>query len=240
MQEAEPHLVGKHGGAERLLSRLPPLQRVVADTDRVDEADPLQGGHAPHGAAVRNERVGLVHLVEVDPTDAKPVGAGHRPLFDHRSHRQHREQLGGDDGRPARAGLPQRAAQDPFAAPERVDLGRVEERHTKLTCPPDDRRCLAGRVGGAVAPLLGAELPGTQPDRGDFLLCGYSIDIPHHSSERYAEPARDLAMPDASVTGSGLISASSTGASRSRSAPVIEKDLRRPADRPIVAARVEL
>src|SRR5207247_5582892 len=85
--------------------------------------------------------------------------------------------------------LAKRLAQDPLAAPETVDLGGVEERDPQLECAADDRvRDLLG-VLVAVSPIPGPELPGTQPDLGNF-PGGADIQITHGSSARPAAAAQ--------------------------------------------------
>ena len=94
---------------------------------------------------------------------------------------QHREHLGRDDHVVGPAGGAQRGAEDALAAAEPVDLGGVEDGHPELAGPGHDPGGLAVVVGGAVAPLAGAELPGAQADHG-VPLRGVELDVAHGSS----------------------------------------------------------
>jgi len=140
----------------------------------------LQRAHAAHDRPVPDQRIGLVHLVQVEPADPEPVRAGHRALLHHRGDRQDREDLRGQEGR--LPGLAQGLAQDPLAAAETVELGRVEQGHAQLQGPAHDGVCLLLGVGRPVAPVPGAELPGAQPDPGNLHI---SVDVqkPHDSSQ---------------------------------------------------------
>jgi MFS family permease len=87
------NLVAEHAAAERLLRRLPAVERVVADADLADQADALQRPHPRHDHRVGHQRVRLMHLVQVEPADAEPVRAGDRPLLHHRRQRRDRQDL---------------------------------------------------------------------------------------------------------------------------------------------------
>jgi hypothetical protein len=105
-----------------------------------------------------------MHLVQVEPTGAEPVRAGHRALLDDRGDRQQREDLRGQEDRvPVVA---ERRAEDTLAAPQPVDLGGVEHGDAELHRPAHDGVRLLPGVALAVAPFPGAELPGAQPDPG--------------------------------------------------------------------------
>src|SRR6185437_10577288 len=139
--------------------------------------------------AVADYRISLVHLVQVEVAGAQPVRAGHGALFHHRRHRQHRQDLGGQED--TLVVLPQRLAQDFFAAPEPVDLSSVEQGDTQLQRPAHDGpRDLVG-VPFPVSPLPGPELPGSQTNLGD-LLRGADVQITHdpsvHPAPRYRTP----------------------------------------------------
>ena len=162
-----------------MLGRAPAPQGVVADTHLVDQPHPLQRVHTAHDRPVADQRIRLVHLVEIEAVGPKPVRAGHSPLLNHRGDRHQRENLRRQEHRlPV---LAKRLAQDPLAAPETVDLGGVEERDPQLECAADDRvRDLLG-VLVAVSPVPGPELPGAQPDLGN-LPGGADVQITHGSS----------------------------------------------------------
>jgi hypothetical protein len=99
VDEVVADLVAQHAAAQRLLGGAPAVQRVVADADLADQPDPLQRAHAAHDRPVPDQRVRLVHLVQVDVADAEPVRAGHRALLDDRGDREQREDLGGQEDR---------------------------------------------------------------------------------------------------------------------------------------------
>jgi hypothetical protein len=48
---------------------------------------------AAHDRPVPDQRVGLMHLVQVEAADAEAVRAGHRALLDDRGDREQREEL---------------------------------------------------------------------------------------------------------------------------------------------------
>jgi hypothetical protein len=99
VDEVVTDLVAQHAAAQRPLGGAPAVQRVVADADLADQADPLERAHAAHDGPVPDHRVGLVHLVQVDAADAEPVRAGNRALLDDRGDREHREDLRGHEDR---------------------------------------------------------------------------------------------------------------------------------------------
>ena len=177
--EAVPDLVAQHPGAERVFGRDPAAQRVVADAHLVDQPCPLQRAHAAHDRPIPDSRVGLVNLVQVELARAEPAGARDRALLHHRGDRHHRQDLRRQEDR--LEVVAQRRAENPLAAPEPVDLGGVEQRDAKLERAADDGRGLRSGVRVAVAPLTGAELPGTEADLGD-LLGRVHVQIAHGTS----------------------------------------------------------
>jgi hypothetical protein len=99
VHEVVADLVAQHAAAQRPLGGAPAVQRVVADADLADQPDPLQRAHAAHDRPVPDQRVGLMHLVQVDVADAEAVRAGHRALLDDRGDREQREDLRGQEDR---------------------------------------------------------------------------------------------------------------------------------------------
>jgi hypothetical protein len=169
VHEVVADLVAQHAAAQRLLGGAPAVQRVVADADLGDQPDPLQRAHAAHERPVPDQRVRLVHLVQVEAAGAEAVRAGHRALLDDRGGREHREDLGRQEDRlpVLRQHLPQGRAEDPLAAAEAVDLRGVEQGHAQLQRAAHDGVRLLPGVVPAVAPLPGTELPGAQSDPGN-------------------------------------------------------------------------
>ena len=188
VDEAVADLVAQHAAAQRLLGGAPAVQRVVADAYLGDQPDPLQRAHAAHDRPVPDQRVGLVHLVQVETADAEPVRAGHRALLHDGGNREEREELRGQEGRfPA---FRQRRAEDPLAAAEPVELRGVEQGDAEFDRAAHDGLRLAPGVGLAVSPLPGAELPAAEPDPRD-LRRRSRFEVTHES---YVRPCYHLSL----------------------------------------------
>src|SRR5262249_10087793 len=153
------HLVRDYGPAESLLRVLPTREREVADAGVADEALVENAPHAVHRRTVQHERVGPVHLVQVDDIDAEPAGTGMRPLPDDR---RQRHQLRSKDHIAASAA--NRRAENALRLAVPVGLGRINEVDAEVKGPLGNHAGFVTRVVVAVTPVARAELPAAQPD----------------------------------------------------------------------------
>src|SRR5664279_504337 len=81
--QAEANLVGEDGLPEAALADTPTLEGVVADPDVAHEALLEECSQRCHCRACRHERVGEMHLVEVDRLYPEPPQAApHLPVDD--------------------------------------------------------------------------------------------------------------------------------------------------------------
>src|SRR5262249_15859656 len=130
--------------------------RGVADEFVVED-----GPETDHGRAIRDDRVGPVHLIQVDGIDAEPACARLCSLLDDRRQRQEREQLRGEEHVVAPAA--NRLAHDALRLAIGVDLGRVDEVDAEVKGAFDDRTRITTGIVVAVAPVTRAELPTAEP-----------------------------------------------------------------------------
>ena len=93
VDQAVTNLVREHRPTERGFGSSPARKRVVADANLADKAYVLKCAHAAHRRLLAHERVGLMHLVEVESADPEPLRAGDAALLDDRRQGQQREQL---------------------------------------------------------------------------------------------------------------------------------------------------
>jgi len=163
--EGEVHLVADDWPPECGVGFLPPRERVVRHARGADGTAVEQFAHPRHDHRVGHHRVGLVDLVERDPVELQPAGAGTLTLLDHGREGCDRHDLARHHHLGAL--VAERFAEDVLAPAEAVDLGRVEQGHAEGQRTLDDVGGRAGRVAAAVAPLAGAELPGAQSDSAD-------------------------------------------------------------------------
>lgn len=198
--EAVAHLVAQHPGAECVLGLPPAAQRVVADPDLADQARALQCAHAAHDDGLPEKRVGLVHLVEIDPADAEPMRARHGPPPDDGRKRRDRKDLRGEEY--LVSATADRLAEDPLAASEPVDFGGVQQGHAKLQRAPHDSPRLLLGVWLTVSPFTGPELPGSEPYLGDLRGC-VNAQVPHDHSIRYSPGGHAGISPALAVRASG-------------------------------------
>ena len=141
----------------------------VAHADRVDLAGAIEPRQRLGGVVDRHQRIGPVHLVEVDRVDAQPAQRRLRFLDDAlRAAVAKRAAvvpaepgLGGDDGALALAVLRQRPADDLLGAAEAVHRRGVDQRDAVI----ERRMNGADRVRlVAAAPHPAADRPGAEPD----------------------------------------------------------------------------
>jgi hypothetical protein len=164
--EREGDLVADHRLTEGGVGGPPSLQGVVGDPDRADPPFPQQRPHPGHRHRVRDDGVGLVHLVQRDAVELEAAGAALVPVADDGGERRHREDLAGDDDRAAVT--TERLAEDLLAAPEAVDLRGVEEGDAEFPGATHDVPRGPAGVVLAVAPLLRPELPRAQTHSADL------------------------------------------------------------------------
>src|SRR5258706_5949086 len=135
---------------------------MVADANVSQQAAFHQLPHARHRRAWRKHGARPVLLVQVDPIDSQPPGAGARLRRD-LNRKPDREKLGGEEHLVATTA--NRLTDDALGLPERIDLSGIDQRHPKVQRAMHDLYRLAARVLRPVSPLAGAELPGAEPDR---------------------------------------------------------------------------
>ena len=83
--------------------------------------------------------------------------------------------------------LRQRGADDPLRASGTVCLGSVDQRYPELNRATQQRRGDLRGVTFAVAPLPGAELPGTKPNAGD--VKPGRLHVTHHELQPVSSAA---------------------------------------------------
>ena len=108
-------------------------------------------------------------VIEIEGVDTEPApAAGGLPCQD-RLRRSNRQEFRGDDevGALDRGDLRERCADDPLRSRRPVCLGGIDQGYPELDRLAQQRRGDLRRVSLAVAPLPGAELPGSEPDLGD-------------------------------------------------------------------------
>jgi hypothetical protein len=138
----------------------------------------LQGAHPAHRRAVPDDRVRLVHLVEIEVLQPEALRARNSTLLDDRRERQDGEDLGRDERHVALS--LERTTENALTASEPVDLGGVEERDPELQRTLDDAHSLNPCIAVAVAPLARPELPRTKADLRDRLR-EIERQVPHRS-----------------------------------------------------------
>ena len=162
LEQAEVHLVREDRAPELTLGGTPAIGREVAHPDVVHRSCILEPTHALHRRTQRHERVGPVHLIQVDRLDAEAKRRQAAVLLHASCSGPYREHLGRKE-RLAAAPF-ERTPHDRLRHSPCVDLGRVDEIHAEVErgLHQLDRGGLA--VGLAVAPVARAELPATQPN----------------------------------------------------------------------------
>src|SRR6185437_7816820 len=144
---------------KRQFGGFPALYRVSADPDLADQPRMLEKAHVVHDGPVVAERVGVVHLVQVQPGHTQAASTRLSPLPHQRASRCKGKELSCDADR--LAVIAERPAKDPLTAAACINFRGIKQRDTELNRPPDNGDSRTLRVRLSVTPLPGAELPGT-------------------------------------------------------------------------------
>ena len=169
MSEAELDLVRENSPSESAFGTLPTVKGIVAHANVGDNSAVLQVAHSVHDRAVTYDRIGPVHLVQIDGLDSKPGRTGPRSLPYDRCNGKHRENFRRDERLVEPSVFGQCGAKDSLAATKPVSLRRVEDGDAQLESARDNQVGVARRVVRSVAPLSRSELPRAKPNARDRL-----------------------------------------------------------------------